>query len=87
MRLIFGGNEEAEACGKECPGHLREGEEEESATAEGIDCPQGWEGEDEIDEAETERGEEGANGGSSSLGEDSRGVESDDIDATPTACC
>lgn len=46
MRGPFAGDPEAEAGGEESPGHIGEGEEEEAAAAEGIDCPDGWKGEE-----------------------------------------
>ena len=45
---------EAEAGGEQRPEHLREGEEQEGAAAEGVDGPDRRPGEDEVDETEAE---------------------------------
>ena len=74
------GDDEAETGGQEGPGHVGEGEEEQSAAAPGVDRPDGGPGEDEVDETEAEGGEEGVQVGGSSLGEDGGGVEGDDVD-------
>ena len=58
MGVVFLRDDEAEAGGEESPCHLWEGEEEECAAAVGVDCPDGGPGEDEVDEAEAEGGEE-----------------------------
>ena len=82
MRVGSLGDDEAEPGGKECPGHLREGEEEQGAAAVGVDCPDGGPGEDEIDEAEAEGGEQSLQAASSGVDKDRRGVEGDDVDTT-----
>ena len=81
VRAVVLRDEEAEARGQERPGHLREGEEEQGAPAVGIDCPDGGPGEDEVDEAEAEGGEQGLQGPGAGFDEDGRGVEGYDVDA------
>jgi len=46
----------AHSCCEEGPEHVWEGEEQESAAAEGVDCPDGGPGEGEIYDSETEGG-------------------------------
>lgn len=52
------GNVEAEASGEQCPGHVGKGEEEERSSAERIDGEECWPGEDEVDETESEGGDQ-----------------------------
>ena len=47
---------ETEACGKEGPAHIWEGEKEETSTPEGVNCPDSRPGKNEIDESESPRG-------------------------------
>lgn len=74
-------DEEAEARRQQRPGHLREGEEEQGATAVGVDRPHRRPREHEVDGAEPPRGEEGVQGRGAGFDEDGRGVEGDDVDA------
>ena len=74
-------DDEAEPRREEGPGHLREGEEQERASAVGVDGPDGGPGEDEVDEAEAEGGEQGLEAAGAGVDEDGRGVEGDDVDA------
>jgi hypothetical protein len=54
MRGLVDVDESTETSSKERPSHLRECKEQECSATEGIDSPQSWEGEDKVDEAETE---------------------------------
>lgn len=78
VRRIALGDEVAHARGEEGPGHVGEGEEEQGATAEGVDGPDCGPGEDEVDEAEAEGGDEGFGFSGPGEAEDGRGVEGDD---------
>lgn len=82
MRARIFRNEEAQSCSEKGPGHLREGEEEESAATPGIDCPDGGPGEDEIYETETEGGEKSFQVTCTGFAEDGGRVESDDVNTT-----
>lgn len=44
---------EAETCSQQGPAHVGEGEEEQSSSTEGVDGPDGWESEDEVDDTKT----------------------------------
>lgn len=81
MSDVLDGNKTAETCGEQTPSHVREGEEEERAAAEGVDSPDGGPGEDEVYEAETEGGEECVEGIGSVLLKHRRRVEGDDVDS------
>ncbi len=70
VSLLALGNDEAETCGQEGPGHLWEGKEEERTTAVGIDRPDSGPGEDKVDQAEAERGQEGLQMAGAGIDED-----------------
>jgi len=74
-------NVETEPSGEEGPRHLREGEKEQCSATEGVDRPDGWEGEDEVDQTEAETGQQGSQVRGASLREDTGRVESDDVNA------
>ena len=73
-------NDEAKTGCKQSPCHVGESEEKESTATPGINGPDSGPSEDEIDETESERGKQGIQIASTSVHEDSRGVESDDVD-------
>ena len=75
------GDERAESRGEKGPEHLREGEEQEGATTESVDGPEGREGEEPVDHAETKGTDHGDEVAHAGLGEDGGGVEGDDVDA------
>lgn len=58
MGWVTSGNEKAQSSGEQRPGHLREGEKEQTPTAECIDSPDGRPSKNEIDETEAKRGNE-----------------------------
>ena len=62
------------------PEHIWEREQKQPTPAEGVDRPHSWPGEEEVDEAEAERGEQSLLLRSTTFFEDGRGVESDDVD-------
>jgi hypothetical protein len=74
------GHERAQSGSEERPGHVGEGEEQEGAAAEGVDGPEGREGEEEVDGAEAEGREERIEVRGPGLLEDGAAVESDDVD-------
>ena len=74
-------HEGAEAGGEERPHHLREGEEEEGATTEGVDGPEGGEREEPVDETEAEGRKQGLELRRAGFFKDGGAVEGDDVDA------
>lgn len=75
-------NVETESSGQKSPSHLREGEEQERTTSEGVDSENGGPGENEVDQSETPRSEKRLLWRCTSLNEDCRRVESNDVDTT-----
>ena len=75
-----GWNQEAETCSQERPRHLREGEEQQGSASKRVNSPDRWPGEDEVDQSESERGNEGVAFRSISLSENSRTVKGDYVD-------
>ena len=74
-------DDEAKTRCQQGPRHVGEGEEKESTAPPGINGPDSGPGKDEVDETESERSEQGIQVIGSSVYEDSRRVESDDVDA------
>lgn len=70
VSTTISGDVEAEGRSKQSPGHLREGEQQQSATTPSVDRGHGGESEQEVHQAESPRGEQGRGVGSSSLHED-----------------
>ena len=79
MRAGFLRDDEAQSRCEERPGHVGEGEEQEGASAPGVDCPDCGPGEDEIYEPEAEGGEQGLQVAGAGLVEDRGAVEGDDV--------
>ena len=77
----FGGDVEGEAGEEEKDGHQGEGGEEEVASAEGVDCVDGGDGEDPVYDAAAEGGEEGVFSGEVGGYEHGRRVVHDCVDA------
>lgn len=69
-------NVEAEASSQKCPRHVREGEEEERSTAEGVNGEECRECKHEVDKTETERCNQSLCWCGTGLLENSGGVES-----------
>jgi len=69
MRGTFFGDVEGEASSQQRPGHVGKSEEQQRAAAEGVDGPDGWPCEDEVDETEAEGGDEGIPLGGAGLAE------------------
>lgn len=82
VSTAIAGDVEAESSSKQGPGHLREGEEQQSPTAPGVDRQHGGESEEEVDQAESPRGEQGRRVGSSSRHKDGAGVKGNNVDCT-----
>lgn len=75
MRFVLLGDVEAESAGQERPEHVREGEEEQASSAEGVNRPDGRPGEDEVDQAEAESCHQRSEGTGTRLFENGRRVE------------
>lgn len=75
-------NKVAEASSKKGPRHLGEGKQQECSAAKGIDSPDSWPGKDEVDKTKAHRSQQRLRIVSTSLLEDSTGVESYDVDYT-----
>jgi len=73
-------DEETHSSSEESPKHLRECEYQEISPPEGVDCPDSWPSEDEVDDTKAEGSKEGANVARTSFRKDGGGVEGDDID-------
>lgn len=43
----------SQSSSEECPGHVGECEQQESAAAEGVDGEESWDGEQKVDQAES----------------------------------
>ena len=74
------GNDKAKSRGQQRPCHVGEGKEKESTATPGIDRPNRGPSKDEVDETESKRGEEGSQVVGTSVDENGRGIESNDID-------
>ncbi|KAL9099544.1 MAG: hypothetical protein Q9163_004976, partial [Psora crenata] len=74
-------DEKAEAGSQQRPSHVGKGEEQEGASAPGIDGPDGGPGKDEIHETETKGGEQGFEVPRARFDEDGGGIKGDDVDA------
>ena len=70
---------ETEACGKEGPAHIWEGEKEETSTSKGVNCPDSGPGKNEIDESESPRGQKSFGDACSSLSKNGGGIESNNV--------
>lgn len=79
MGSLILGNEIGHPSSEQGPGHIGEGEEEQTASPKGVDCPDGRPGEDEVDEAKTEGCEERDNIGGTGVAKNSGGVERHDV--------
>jgi uncharacterized protein YndB with AHSA1/START domain len=78
--IAVSGDEETHPRGEESPEHLWEGEYQEVAPPEGVDCPDGWPSENKVDDTKAEGCKEGIDVARTSFREDGGGVEGDDID-------
>lgn len=74
----------AESSSDKGPRHLREGEQQQRPPTKGVDGPDGRPGEDEVDQAETERREQRARVAGTSLRKHRRAVEGNDVDCRMT---
>ena len=74
-------DKETEAREEEKEGHKGEGREEEVSPAEGVDCVDGWDGEEEVDDAKAEGSGESGDGGEVGFEEDGRRIVRYDVDA------
>lgn len=74
-------NQSAETSSEQSPEHLREGEEQEGAAAEGVDGPESREGKEPVDHTEPERTDHGNEVAHAGLGEDSGRVEGNNVDS------
>ena len=77
---------EAEPCREESPAHVWEGEEQQCSAPESIDSPYRRPGEDEVDQTEAPGREKCFSNASTSVAEDCRAVEGDDVDAALIDC-
>jgi hypothetical protein len=80
MSLATLWNQVTKTGGEQRPTHIRECEEEECATSESVDGPDGWPGKDEVDKTESPGCEKGTSDGKPGLTEDGGGIEGDNID-------
>lgn len=70
---------ETEACGKEGPAHIWEGEKEETSASESVDCPDSGPGKNEIYESESPRGQKRIGDACSGLLKNGGGIESNNV--------
>lgn len=80
MRIIISWDVVAHTRRQQRPEHIRKGEQQESATTECINCPDGWPSEQKVDQSEPERGHESLLLRCAALLEDGRRVKRNDID-------
>lgn len=74
------GDQGAETSGEKGPGHLREGEEKQASATEGINGPEGREGEEPVDGTKAERAKSSLELAHTGVDEDGGRVESDNVD-------
>ena len=82
MRVILPGDVVAHTSRQQRPEHVRKSKQQQSATTEGIDCPDSRPSKEEINESKTERSDQSFLLGCTTLFEDGGRVESDDVDWT-----
>ena len=80
MRRAFLGNKETQASRKQRPGHVWKGEQQQRASAERVDRPNCWPGENEVDQAEAKRCNKCVSLRGACVDEHGAGVERDDVD-------
>lgn len=80
VSTAIAGDVKAEAGSKQSPGHLGEGEEQQSTTTPSVDGPNGGESEEEVDQTESPRSEQGRGGRGAGGSEDSARVEGNNVD-------
>ena len=73
-------DESAETSDEQSPEHVGEGEQQERSAAESVNGPESGEGEDPVDETETERAKHSLLLGHTSVQEDGGGVEGNNVD-------
>lgn len=82
MCIVLLGNVVAHTGRQQRPEHVREGKQQKSATAEGVNSPDGWPSKQEVDESKSERGNQSFLLGRTALLENGGGIERDDVDYT-----
>lgn len=82
MGSAAAGDKQTQAGCQQTPGHLWEGEQQESAATVGVNCPDGGPGESKVDKTETEGRKQSVGGIRAGLLENRGRVKGDNVDTT-----